>query len=153
MINARSETIAEKASFRAAFRKKRCFIIADSFYEWNRKNGTNTPMRIRLKKDKLFAMAGIWDKWVDASGKPVFTCAILTTKANGLMAEIHDRMPVILRKEDEEKWLDPRLTNPDELLPLLKPYDSSKMEAYEVPDLVNSPKNNTPELLLPKKQT
>lgn len=151
MINARSETAFEKASFRQAVKQRRCLIPADSFYEWDRKSGSRIPMRIKLKDEKLFAMAGLWEKWVDANGRPVFTCTILTTRANELMAEIHDRMPVIMHKGDEEKWLDPLLTEPEQLRPLLSPIDSSTMEMYEVSDLVNSPKNNFPELLLPKK--
>lgn len=150
MINARSETVFQKPGFREAVKRRRCLIPANSFFEWNRKDGTRAPMRITLKNGGIFAMAGLWEKWTDQEGNPVFTCTILTTKANRMMAKIHDRMPVILRKEDEEKWLDSTVTEPGRLLPLLAQYDSDAMEMYAVSERVNSPKNNFPELLLPK---
>ena len=147
MINARAETVHEKPSFREAFKKRRCLIVADSFYEWKRTEERKIPMRIKMKNDELFAMAGLWESWKDDKGDLVHTCTILTTEPNDLMSSIHDRMPVILKQEDEQKWLNPSLKHMDELRPLLIPLDDGLLEAYEVSDKVNSPKNNVPELI------
>jgi putative SOS response-associated peptidase YedK len=148
MINARAETITEKPSFRSSFMKKRCLIIADSFYEWRRHEGMRkTPLRIKLKGDDLFAMAGIWEGWKSPEGKSIFSCSVITTAPNELMKTIHDRMPVILKQEDEKTWLDPMLSDVSRLNSLLAPYDENLMEAYEVSSQVNSPKNNTIELI------
>lgn len=148
MINARGETLAEKQSFRNAYQKKRCLIIADSFYEWKRLDDrTKIPMRIRLKTDELFGMAGLWESWNSLTGEKIYSCTIITTAANNLMASIHDRMPVILKREDEQTWLNPALTDYSELNQLLKPFDDRLMDAYEVSSLVNSPKNNGVQLI------
>lgn len=148
MINARSETLLEKPSFRNPFRRKRCLIIADSFYEWKRIDAkTKTPMRIKLKSNDLFGMAGLWEQWKTPDGKSVFTCTVITTTPNELMEGIHDRMPVILKPEDEKIWLDPTNNDLELLTQLLKPLDPDLMEAYEVSSLVNSPKNNSIELI------
>jgi len=148
MINARAETISEKPSFRNAFKKKRCLVIADSFYEWKRnENKTKTPMRIKLKSDELFAMAGIWEGWQSPDGKRLYTCSIITTGPNELMKDIHDRMPVILKREDESSWLNPNTTDPVSLNALLVPFDENEMVSYEVSSLVNSPNNNSIELI------
>lgn len=148
MINARAETLSEKPSFQNAFKKKRCIIIADSFYEWKREDEkTKTPMRIKLKTDNLFAMAGIWENWKSPVGRSVYSCSVITTKPNKLMKDIHDRMPVILKPEDENKWLDPSISNTNFLNQLLMPFDENQMEAYQVSPLVNSPKNNTIEII------
>jgi putative SOS response-associated peptidase YedK len=148
MINARSETLAEKPSFKNAYQKKRCIIVADSFYEWKRIDSkTKIPMRIKLKSDNLFAMAGLWEKWKSPEGKDIFSCSVITTNANELVKDIHDRMPVILHPIDEKTWLDPSLTNTHSLNQLLKPLDPILMDAYEVSPLVNSPKNNSIELI------
>lgn len=148
MINARAETIGEKPSFRHAFQKKRCLIIADSFYEWKRHNDkTKTPMRIKLKGEQLFAMAGLWEHWKSPEGQSVFSCSVITTTPNELMTDIHDRMPVILKPEDEKTWLNPANKDPKFLSQFLVPLDYSLMEAYEVSPLVNSPKNNSIELI------
>ncbi|TWT16086.1 SOS response-associated peptidase [Planomicrobium sp. CPCC 101079] len=147
MINARAETAAEKPSFRNAFKKKRCLIVADSFYEWRRVDEQKTPMRIKMKSEEPFAFAGLWESWKSPDGKTVNTCSILTTKPNDLMAAIHDRMPVVLSKEAEKVWLDPSVQDPEVLSGLLKPFDAKQMEAYEVSPAVNSPKNNGPELI------
>ena len=148
MINARAETISEKPSFRNAFKKKRCIVIADSFYEWKRhEDKTKTPMRIKLKSNELFAMAGIWEGWKSPDGKTLYTCSVITTGPNELMKDIHDRMPVILKREDEKIWLDPGISDTTRLKPLLVPFDENEMETYEVSSLVNSPKNNSIELI------
>ncbi|APH68765.1 SOS response-associated peptidase [Bacillus sp. LR_5] len=148
MINARAETITEKPAFRKPLVSKRCIIPADSFYEWKRLDPkTKIPMRIKLKSSALFAFAGLYEKWKTHQGDPLYTCTIITTTPNELMKDIHDRMPVILTHDHEKEWLNPLNTDPDDLKNLLLPYDADDMEAYEVSPLVNSPKNNSPELL------
>jgi putative SOS response-associated peptidase YedK len=148
MINARAETISEKASFQNAYMKRRCLVIADSFYEWKlHDDQTKTPIRIKLKSSQLFAMAGLWEKWKAPDGNSVFSCTVITTAPNELVRDIHDRMPVILKPEDEKIWLDPSIQNPKSLNQLLKPLPEDLMEAYEVSSLVNSPKNNSPNLV------
>lgn len=148
MINARAETLAQKPSFRDAFKKRRCLILADSFYEWKRhENHSKTPMRIKLRTDELFSMAGIWERWKSPKGHTLFTCSIITTVPNELMADIHDRMPVILRPEVEQTWLDPSIQDINQLNQLLQPFPEKWIEAYEVSNLVNSPKNNSPSLI------
>jgi putative SOS response-associated peptidase YedK len=148
LINARAETLTEKPSFRNAFKKKRCLIIADSFYEWKRhEDQSKTPMRIKLKEDDLFAMAGIWESWKSPEGSSIYSCAVITTEPNELMKNIHDRMPCILEQSDEKIWLDPALADSAYLNQCLQPLDEALMEAYEVSSLVNSPKNNSIELV------
>lgn len=146
MINARAETAAEKPSFRHAFKKKRCLIIADAFYEWQRTDEGKIPMLAKLKSGKPFAFAGLWETWQSPEGETVNTCTILTTQANRVMGTIHDRMPVMLSEEGEKLWLDPQ-QDPQVLEELLKPFDSEEMETFEVSDAVNSPKHNGPELI------
>jgi putative SOS response-associated peptidase YedK len=148
MINARSETLLEKPSFRTAYKKKRCIIVADSFYEWKRLDEKKKiPMRIKLKSEELFAMAGLWENWKSPEGKSIFSCTVITTTPNKLVEDIHNRMPVILRPEDEKIWLDPTINDPRMLEQLMVPLDDKLMEAYEVSSLVNSPKNNSIELI------
>ena len=128
--------------------KRRCLIIADSFYEWQQYDGNKKiPMRIKLKSSELFAMAGLWEKWKSPIGNTIFSCTIITTTPNELIKDIHDRMPVILQPEDEKIWLDPSIKNPKTLDYLLKPFSNDLMDAYEVSSLVNSPKNNSPNLI------
>ena len=148
MINARAETVHEKPSFREAFKKKRCLIVADSFYEWKRTENRKVPMRIKMKNNELFAMAGLWESWKSPSGELVHTCTILTTEPNDLMSTIHDRMPVILKQKDEQTWLNPEVMTIDELKPFLIPLENGLLEAYEVSDKVNSPKNNASDLIV-----
>ncbi|HLG26971.1 MAG TPA: SOS response-associated peptidase [Paenisporosarcina sp.] len=148
MINARAETVHEKPSFREALKKKRCLIVADSFYEWKRTEDRKVPMRIQMKNNELFAMAGLWESWKSPSGEFVHTCTILTTEPNDLMSTIHDRMPVILKQADEQTWLNPAVKTIDELRPFLIPLENGLLEAYEVSDKVNSPKNNAPDLIV-----
>jgi putative SOS response-associated peptidase YedK len=144
MINARSETVAAKPSFRSAFKHRRCLVPADSFFEW-KKDREKTPFRILMKDHQPFAMAGIWDEWISPDGEIIRTFSILTTGPNDLMARIHDRMPVILLPEDEARWL----TEPvaEKLATLLKPYPAERMEAYPVSKHVNSPRNDDPGVL------
>ncbi len=152
MINARAETVAEKASFKNPLKKKRCLVLASGFYEWIKspKKSTKTPLYFRLKSRQPFAFAGLWDEWKQPDSGKLLSFTIITTGPNELMKPIHDRMPVILKEEDESAWLDPELTDFDKLLPLLKPYPSDRMEAYEVSTIVNSPKNDVPECIKPR---
>lgn len=147
MINARAETAAEKPSFRHAFKKKRCLIPANAFYEWKKEQDGKTPMLIHLEGDELFAFAGLWESWESPEGEVVHSCTILTTQPNAVMADIHDRMPVILEKEAEKTWLDPNVQDPELLQKLIKPYEAEVLEVYEVSSAVNSPKNKGQELI------
>ena len=143
MINARSETVAEKPSFRRAFKERRCLIPADGFYEWQKTNGGKQPHYIRMKNGRPFAFAGLWESW-KGDGNEIRSCTILTTNPNDIAGEIHNRMPVILPPEGYEVWLYPDVRETDQLLSLLAPYPPSDMEAYPVSRRVNSPSNNEP---------
>ncbi|MFE4706547.1 SOS response-associated peptidase [Peribacillus simplex] len=147
MINARAETIAEKTSFKNAYKKKRCLIIADSFYEWKKTPERKIPMRIKLKNHAPFGMAGIWESWKSPEGLSIYSCSVITTVPNELMTSIHDRMPVILKPEDEKDWLNPSINDPAYLQQYLKSFDSEQMEAFEVSTDVNSTKKNSPNLI------
>ena len=153
LINARAETITEKASFKNPLKKKRCLVPASGFYEWKKseKIKTKIPIFFKLKNEEPLAFAGIWDDWKKPEGDKLVTFTIITTMANDLMKPIHDRMPVILQRKDESKWLDPELIGLDKLISLLNPYPSDLMEAYEVSTLVNSPKNDSPNCIIPLK--
>jgi putative SOS response-associated peptidase YedK len=141
LINARSETLAEKPSFRGSYKYKRCLIPADGFFEWKSQPGSKTkvPHYIHLKDRRPFAFAGLWDEWSAGDGSPVRSCTIVTTAPNQLIETIHTRMPVILRNEDLDQWLDPSPRAPESLSHLLKPYPAELMEAYPVSTLVNNP--------------
>jgi len=141
MINARSETAAEKPSFRTAFRKRRCLILADGFYEWQKTNGGKQPYYIRMKNGSPFAFAGLWESW-DKYGGEIRSCTILTTDANEMVREVHHRMPVILPPETYDLWLDQDMRETEPLLDLLRPYPDDGMEAYPVSRFVNSPSND-----------
>jgi len=146
LINARAETVNEKPSFRNSFRSKRCLVPATGFFEWERK-AEKTPYFIRLKNREPFCFAGLWDKWVTADGEIVPSFTIITTSPNSLMAKIHDRMPVILHREDEKRWIVPH--QDPSLAELLKPFPAELMEIFPVSKLVNSPLNDTPQILEP----
>jgi putative SOS response-associated peptidase YedK len=149
LINARAETVADKPSFRRAFRQRRCLVLADGFYEWRRHGKQKQPMYIGLRHREPFAFAGLWEVWRDAAGAPLHTCTLLTTTANTLLQPIHERMPVILPPAAESMWLDRQIVEPQHLLPLLVPYAPAAMVAYPVSPLVNSPRNNSPVCLAP----
>lgn len=140
MLNARSETIVEKPAYREAFKSRRCLIPADGFYEWKTEGKAKQPFNFGMKDDSIFAMAAIWEKWKDPKGGLLETCSILTTTPNPLMEDVHDRMPVILRPEDYDLWLDPGMKKSDDLLPLLRPFDAKLMRRYAVSTRVNSVK-------------
>jgi putative SOS response-associated peptidase YedK len=148
MINARSETAPEKPSFRRAFRERRCLIPADGFYEWQRTNGAKQPFYTHMEDGRPFAFAGLWESWGRGGEGEIRTCTILTTGANALLGEIHDRMPVILAPDVHDVWLDPA-SRRDELTGLLAPYPGDEMEAYPVGRFVNSPSNNDPRCIEP----
>ena len=146
LINARSETASTKPFFRQAFRTKRCLVLADGFYEWKRTGQGKVPYRIALHTEEPFAFAGIWSTVHDAQGRPVTTFAILTTDANPLVAEVHNRMPVILHPQEEAGWLNPEIS-PEQAQAFLKPFPADLLSVYEVSPKVNAPANNTPDLL------
>ncbi len=144
LINARAETVAEKPSFRSAFRKRRCLIVADGFYEWQHQEEGKQPFCIQMKDEQVFAFAGIWERWQAPEGEVIESCTIITTEANELMNPIHKRMPVILNSEDYQLWLDPQVTEKEKLQPLLTPYNSEMMKANPVSKKVNNPRNSFP---------
>lgn len=147
LINARAETINQKISFKSSFEKRRCLIPADGFFEWKRiGKKTKTPYRFTLADESLFCFAGIWEEYENDKGELNHTFLILTTEPNGLVKDIHDRMPVILKKEDEKKWLD-SYSSEKELLEMLLPYQSSEMINYTVSPLVNTVSNDTASVL------
>lgn len=149
MINARAETLAQKPSFAKIFRRQRCLIIADGFYEWQSTGSTKVPMYVHLRSDKPFGFAGLYSIWHADEHTSVTTCTIITTNANALLAPIHNRMPVIIRPEGRKLWLDEDVQDPEELQPLLVPYKPDEMEAYPVSRMVNSPANNTADCIKP----
>ncbi|WP_414579072.1 SOS response-associated peptidase [Anabaena sp. CCY 9402-a] len=149
LINARSETVAEKPSFRSAFKHRRCLVVADGFYEWQKQQGTKQPFYFRLRDEQPFGFAGLWEKWCSPGQEEIISCTILTTAANELLQPIHDRMPVILDPKDYDLWLDPEVQTPQPLQSLLSPYPAVAMTAYPVSKLVNSPKHNSPECIIP----
>lgn len=149
LINARAETVAEKPSFRSAFRHRRCLIPADGFYEWQRQNGQKQPFYFHLQDHQPFAFAGLWEQWQSPEGEAVETCTILTTEANELLEPVHDRMPVILPPDDYDTWLDPALQTANQLQSLLRPYPSDQMLAYPVGRAVNRTSFDDPDCIQP----
>lgn len=146
MINARSETVHEKPSFRSAYKKRRCILLATGYYEWKKTGKEKFPYYIGFDNE-LFLMAGLWEKWIDrSSGELIESTTIITTSPNKFTEEIHNRMPVILKTDETYKWLDPS-SDPNALHSLLKPCEPKGMTAWEVSKEVNSPKNNYPELI------
>lgn len=148
-INARSETAAEKPTFREALRYRRCLIPADGFYEWKKTGAQKVPMRFTHRDDKLFAFAGLWERWKDPDGSTLDSCVILTTEPNELVAPVHDRMPAILLEANYQRWLSPSLTAASEILQLLAPYPDQEMKAYPVGTLVNSALSEGSDLIRP----
>ncbi len=150
MINARSETASEKPSFRSAFRKRRCLILADGFYEWRKVSTGKQPVRIQMKGGSPFAFAGLWESWRNREGGEVHSCTILTMSANSFMKNIHDRMPLILQKNNESKWLDSSRTDPEEIKEMIQEFPNDYLESWDVSKLVNIPTNNNPECIEPE---
>lgn len=147
LINARAETAGEKPSFRSAFRHRRCLVIADGFYEWQRQERKKQPFYFRLPDGRPFAFAGLWEHWEAPDGEAIESCTILTTEANELLCPIHDRMPVILDPKDYDLWLDPTVQKPEPLKQLLRPYPPEAMTSYAVSTQVNNPANNSVECI------
>lgn len=150
MINARAETLAEKPSFRSAFKRRRCLVLADGFYEWKRLETKKQPYYFQLQDKQPFAFAGLWEQWQSSDDEKIISCTIITTDANELLQPIHERMPVILQERDYEKWLDPQLQNTELLQELLQPYPPDKMNAYAVSTKVNNPLHSSPECIAPE---
>jgi putative SOS response-associated peptidase YedK len=148
-INAKAETVAVKPSFRSAFKKRRCLVIATGFYEWQVQGRTKQPMWIGLRSQQPFAFAGLWEHWKPAEGESLETCTIITTEPNDLMAPIHNRMPVILAPAAYDQWLDPLFQHVESLTALLRPYPSEELTAYPVSTLVNNPRHDVPQCLEP----
>ena len=146
MINARAETVAEKPSFRDSLRRRRCLVLADGFYEWQRNGKEKRPMRVVMRSGEPFAFAGIWSVWKDPEGNRIPSCAIITTTANDVLEPIHERMPVVLPREAEQFWLDPSVEDPAAITDVLNPAPDDAMNAYEVSSLVNSVANNRAEV-------
>ena len=144
LINARSETLEEKPSFRESFKKNRCLVLASGFFEWD--TGKH-PFYFQVKNKKIFAFAGLWSDWKNEKGENVRTCTIITCEPNSLVKRVHDRMPVILKPGDYEKWL--KSENIDEIKGLLKPFDAGLMTEYEVSTKMNSPRVDGADLLMP----
>ena len=149
MINARSETVAEKPAFRAAFKRRRCLVVADGFYEWRKQKGPSQPFFIHLRDGRPFAFAGLWEHWEGAEGSVVESCTLLTTSPNELISPVHNRMPVILHPADYDLWLDTGIQEAGRLKPLLVPFPSAEMEAYPVSRWVNKPQNDDPRCIEP----
>jgi len=144
MINARAETVAEKLAFRDAFRQRRCLIPASGFYEWKKGERRKQPYYIRGKDGHLFAFAGLWDLWKGPDGSPVESCTLITTDANDLVAQLHDRMPVILPPAAYDLWLNAEIQDRGRLSSILHSYPAEEMEAYPVGLFVNDPKVDEP---------
>jgi len=161
MINARSETVAEKPAFRSAFKKRRCLVVADGFFEWKKTTNGKQPFFITIDGGRPFCFAGLWESWrpqashsdtdktKDASANPIETCTVITTDANRFMQPIHDRMPVILDQDKFEVWLDPDFQSASSLKAMMKQIDSERMTAVPVSTFVNKPTNNSPQCVEP----
>ncbi|MHC4268453.1 MAG: SOS response-associated peptidase [Planctomycetota bacterium] len=147
MINARAETLTQKPSFKHIFKTKRCLVPGSGFYEWKKVDKHKVPYYIGIKNCKTFSFAGLFDHWKDSDGNELKTFTIITTNANNTLKPIHDRMPVILKQEFEEKWLDIKTQDSDLLAEMLTPYTDDQMVAYPVSSEVNNPGNDNPKLI------
>ncbi len=148
-INARAETVATKPAFQDAFVGRRCLLPADGFFEWSRIGKEKQPFHFGMQDDSLFAFAGLWDRWKDPTGTVIESCSILTTTPNSLLAGVHDRMPVILRQENCDLWLDPGFKDVKALAELLTPFDASQMRSFPVSTRVNAVANDDPDCVVP----
>lgn len=144
MINARGESVATKPAFRQAFQRRRCLIVTDGFYEWQKTGTKKQPYYVHRRDDRPFAFAGLWEHW-SREAAAIQSCTIITTAPNAVMQPIHDRMPVILAPDDYERWLDPRPLGDAPWAALLRPYPAEALEAYPVSTSVNSPQHDAPE--------
>ncbi len=148
-INARSETVFARPMFRQAIRQRRCLVPADGFFEWTGKPPHRSPWHFSMKDGHLFAMAGIWEEWLSPSGERTVSACLITTSPNSLIAPMHDRMPVIVRPEQESVWLDPAVTSQADLDSLMTPYDAEQMQAHQVSRAVSDPRVDSPECIRP----
>ncbi len=149
LINARSEEAYQKPSFRSAFKRRRCLIPTNGFYEWQKEGKGKTPHFIHLRGGELFAFAGLWEIWHSPEGDELRTCTILTTEANALVAPLHNRMPVILKPQDYSLWLAKSEQPTEVLMPLMRAYDPNAMEEYVVSTMVNHATVDAPEMVEP----
>ena len=150
MINARADTIATKPSFKESFKKRRCIILSDGFFEWKQKNKIKTPYFIRMKTGEPFAFAGLWDNWTnEQTGETLISSTIITTDANSFVSYIHNRMPAILEPDSYRFWLNPLPESANNLMKCIKPFPHDELEALEISRLVNSPQNDSPEIIKP----
>jgi len=151
LINARSETLSERASFRDALRERRCLVLADGFYEWQpgAPGRPKVPHYIRLKSRRPFTFAGLWARWRGKAGRDLYTCTIITGDSNELVGRIHSRMPIVIPPENRDAWLDPEHREAESLLALLRAADPSEMEMFPVSRRVNSPHHEGPECVEP----
>lgn len=147
LINARSETVAEKPAFREAFKKRRCIIPADGFYEWQKTDGKKQPFFFRMRNESPFGFAGLWEHWEGRGGESINSCTILTTEANDVLRPVHDRMPVILHPDDYDLWLDSDVRKLELVKELLSSYPASEMMSYPVGTSINSPRNQGAKLI------
>lgn len=149
-INARAETVATKPMFRDAFRRRRCVIPADGFFEW-KKDGSKKkrPFYITRADGHPFGFAGLWERWERPGVQAIESCTVITTDANDLLQDLHDRMPVILPEDAYDRWLDPTQDDQAELSAMLVPFPPNELALYEVSPLVNSPRNDSPECVAP----
>jgi putative SOS response-associated peptidase YedK len=146
-INAKSETVFESRLYRGPIAHHRCIVPLSGFFEWKREEDHKRPFAIYLKDHSIMSIAGVWSTWLHGDGSERHSFAILTIEANDFMKDIHDRMPVILDPKDEEQWLDPKLTDPGKIRSMMRPCPDQWLAAHEVSTLVNSPRNNRPEIL------
>ena len=155
MINARSETAATKPAFRAAFKRRRCLVLADGFYEWKKEGKEKLPFYITRPDDGPFCMAGLWESWQEKQpddkthSSRIESCSVLTTSANSMMESLHDRMPVILPQEKYDFWLDNQFSDRGQLESLLVPCPDDELQARPVSKIVNKPANDGPECIAP----
>lgn len=149
LINARSESVAEKPAFRSAFKNRPCLVPADGFYEWKKAEGKKQPYYFGLADGKPLAFAGLWERWKAPEGDVIESCTILTTEANELLQPIHDRMPVILKPEDYDLWLDPKMKKAELVKPLLQPFPPDQMAGYPVSEMVNKADHEGPDCVRP----
>jgi putative SOS response-associated peptidase YedK len=148
-INARAETVASKPAFRDAFVSRRCLLPADGFFEWRRSGKEKQPFHFGMQDDSLFDFAGLWDRWKDQGGTMIESCSILTTSPNLLLADLHDRMPVILRRDNYDLWLDPGVKDVKALAEALTPFDASQMRSFPVSTRINAVSNDGPDCVVP----
>jgi putative SOS response-associated peptidase YedK len=150
MINARCETLAEKPAYRDAFRRRRCLVLADGWYEWQPAPGGKQPWFVRLRDPRPIAFAGLWERWKDPAGELLESCTIVTTDASESIKKIHDRMPVVLPEQSWDRWMDPAYSDTDALSKTLGPYDPNALKAWTVSRQVNAPKNEGAKLIEPE---